>query len=1035
MRPSGKILSAAAVFVGQLCFVQPAAAQGAADAGVSAPPAAVSDPSVVQAPVAQPQTGVPAGGEEEVVGGSKPTVTGKKSASEEIVVTGSRIRRKDLTTPAPVTVISREQVVASGKASVGDFLQSLPEQGNAINTSVNNGGNGATRISLRGVGAERTLVLINGRRFVPGGNGADSSVDLNSIPAGAIERIEILKDGASAVYGSDAIAGVVNIITRKNFNGTEASVYTATSQPHHDGTVYDVNAITGTSGDKGNATFAAGYYKMSPIFAGDRAFSAIPLAYDAKAGIYSQGSGTIPAGRFIPPSCRPTKGTPSATTDTGCIFRKSAANPTTSFVPLKLTGTDPILDAKYSLYNSVVGPNPLASFIRDPSTPLGFRPYLGSGLQGLPPGGDGFNFQPDNYLVTPQQRISLYSTGDLRLGNFSHGFFEASYVNRQSDTQLAAEPLLTDQEGTTISASNFYNPFGRDIAAMRRRLSEFGYRMNKQDIDTFHIVAGVNGTLSDDFGPLRGWFWEIAGNYGRTQGVQVKQGNLRTSKLAQALGPSDSTGKVCLDAAKNPIPNCVPLNLFGGLNSITPDQIANLTFTGNQRGINQLAAAQFNVGGELMSLFGDKPMGLAAGYEYRNAYGANVPDPITVAGEATGNKGDITQGRFYSNEGYVELSVPIVSNLRFADAIEATAAARAFKYSNFGSDYTYKFGGRWRVVPDLTFRGTVSTAFRAPSISNLYLGQSDSFPPVKDPCRGPSGGGLVPPGSCGTAADNGDNQSQLRTRIGGNPDLKPETARIFTVGAVIEPRQIPNFTITVDYYNIRIFNTITTIGAATILSSCYPNSGPSTFCNFVQRDPNSGRLVNIINTNVNVGQDSTDGIDVSLRYAVPSTPVGRFGFIFDGTWLHNYDRRLADGTIIHGKGNFDLNNQGSFGVFPAIKFNAGVTWALAGFAAGISTRFIGSFTECGDSSGDFSGGGLCYKDSTFQRRVGAYNTYDLFVSYALTSPLGKTSLAAGVLNLADRKPQAIYNGFTAASDPSAYDFVGRYPYVRATQSF
>jgi outer membrane receptor protein involved in Fe transport len=1024
-------LSAAAVFVAQLCFAQSAAAEEGADAGVSALPAAASDAGVAQAPVAQPQTGVPAGGEEEVVGGGQPTATGKKSASEEIIVTGSRIRRKDLTTPAPVTVISREQVVASGKVSVGEFLQSLPEQGNATNTSVNNGGSGATRISLRGVGPERTLVLINGRRFVPGGNGADSSVDLNSIPAGAIERIEILKDGASAVYGSDAIAGVVNIITRKNFNGTEAALYTATSQPHHDGTAYDVGVITGTTGEKGNATFSAGYYKMNSIMAGDRAFSAIPLAFDAKTGVYSQGSGTIPAGRFIPPSCRPTKADPSQTADFGCVFRKSAAHPSTTFVNQPLTG-NATTDAKIGLYNTLVGANPTASFIRDPNAPLGFRPFLGAGL---PPGGDGYNFQPDNYLVTPQQRISLYSTGDLRLGNFSHGFFEASYVNRQSDQKLAPEPLLTDSEGVTVSAQNFYNPFGRDIAAVRRRLLEFGPRTFKQDIDTFHIVAGVNGTLPDDFGPLRGWFWEIAGNYGRSQASQVKQGNLRTSKLQQAIGPSDATGKICLDAAKNPIPNCVPLNLFGGPGTITSDQIANLTFTGNQRGINQLVAAQFNVGGDLISLFGDKPVGLAAGYEYRNVYGSNVPDPITVAGEATGNKGDITQGRFYSNEGYAELSVPIVSNLPFADAVEATAAARAFKYSNFGSDYTYKFGARWRVVPDLTFRGTYSTAFRAPSISNLYLGQSDSFPPVKDPCRGTSGGGSTPPASCGSAADNGDNQSQLRTRIGGNPDLQPETARIFTAGAVIEPRPIPNFTITVDYYNIRIFNTITTIGAATILSSCYPNAGRSTFCNFIDRDPNTGRIVNIFNTNTNVGQDSTDGVDVSMRYTVPNTPIGRFGVIFDGTWLHKYDRRLADGTLIHGKGNFDLNNQGSFGVFPAIKFNAGVTWGFAGFAAGATTHFIGSFTECGDPSGDYSGGGLCYKDSTYMRRVGAYNTYDVFVSYALNSSFGKTNVAAGILNLADRKPQAIYNGFTAASDPSAYDFVGRYPYVRASQSF
>ena len=215
--------------------------------------------------------------EEPVAGGpSTPRAGTKKSAEEEILVTGSRIRRKDLTSPAPVTIISKEQVAASGKVSIGDFLQSLPAQGNAINTSVNNGGDGSTRVSLRGLGANRTLVLLNGRRFVPGGTGANSSVDLNSIPAAAIERLEILKDGASAVYGSDAIAGVVNIITRRNFKGTEANAFGGIS-PHGDGSVYDLNLTTGTGGDSGNLLFSAGYYQAKPVFAGDRGYSRTPL--------------------------------------------------------------------------------------------------------------------------------------------------------------------------------------------------------------------------------------------------------------------------------------------------------------------------------------------------------------------------------------------------------------------------------------------------------------------------------------------------------------------------------------------------------------------------------------------------------------------------------------------------------------------------------------------------------------------------------------------------------------------------------------
>src|SRR5712664_1156783 len=259
-----RFVGSIAFIASQLCMVPLAKAQSAEPGA----PAAQAQQDVQPAPPAalgtEPQAAAP---------------SGKRAAEEEILVTGSRIRRKDLTTPAPVTVITREAVQASGKVSIGDFLQSLPEQGNAINTQVNNGGNGATRIALRGLGPARTLVLLNGRRFVPGGNGADASVDLNSIPASAVERIEVLKDGASAVYGSDAIGGVVNIITRRR-GGTEVSGFTGTSQ-HGDGTIYDINGTTGSTGDAGSFLFSGGYYKQQPVWAGARDFSKIPLFYDA----------------------------------------------------------------------------------------------------------------------------------------------------------------------------------------------------------------------------------------------------------------------------------------------------------------------------------------------------------------------------------------------------------------------------------------------------------------------------------------------------------------------------------------------------------------------------------------------------------------------------------------------------------------------------------------------------------------------------------------------------------------------------------
>src|SRR3954453_15614539 len=237
------------------------------------PPGPVNpqDPSTAQSP--------PAGAPEQtgVAGG---TSGGRNQAQEEIVVTGSRVRRKDLTTPAPVTVINREQINASGFASIGDFLQTMPEQGGALNTNVNNGGNGVTAISLRNLTAQRTLVLVDGKRWVNGGSGADSYVDLNSIPTGAIERVEVLKDGASAVYGSDAIAGVVNIITRRRVNGVELSAYGGTS-PHGDAQQYDLSVTGGAAGEKGSFMFSAGYFDQKSMLASKRDWATFAVGLDA----------------------------------------------------------------------------------------------------------------------------------------------------------------------------------------------------------------------------------------------------------------------------------------------------------------------------------------------------------------------------------------------------------------------------------------------------------------------------------------------------------------------------------------------------------------------------------------------------------------------------------------------------------------------------------------------------------------------------------------------------------------------------------
>jgi len=1028
-----KAASIATVVHAGLCLGQLAAAQEPPTA-VGAPPDAAQRAANEPSEAASPR---------------KP----KRSGEEEVVVTGSRVRRKDLTTPAPITVINREQVQASGKVSLGDFLQALPEQGNAINTSVNNGGNGSTRVSLRGLGAARTLVLLNGRRFVPGGSGADASVDLTSIPPAALERIEVLKDGASAVYGSDAISGVINLITRKRMNGVEVTGFAGTST-HGDGTTYDLNALAGVSGDRGSLLFSGGYYNQQTVWAGDRAFSRYPRAFSTtgigilnnQIGEYTQGSSTVPAGTIVLGVCRPT--TPP---NSPCQGRSNIPNP----------NGDPRID----FYNALIRRYPpnTSTFIRttanDPRDKLCdssgncWRPYATSQLpneQNPLQGGDGYNFQPENYLVTPQQRVSLYSIGETRLGSAARGYIEGSYVNRQSGQTLAPEPFNSSGEGVVLGANSIYNPFGVTFGDVRRRLLEFGTRDVRQDIDTFRIVAGVDGTLPEQMGAVRGWYWDVSFNYGRTISSNTKRGNLYIPALQDALGPSfyDPNGVARCGTPSRPIPDCVPLDLLHTQGDITPEMITpNLAYTGNQHGFNQMVAAQFNTSGELFKLFSERPVGLALGYEYRIVSGENIPDPITVAGLTTGNKGEITAGHYYVNEGYGELSIPIVSGLTLVENLEATAAVRVFNYSSFGTDLTYKIGGRWSIIRDFTLRGTYSTGFRAPSVADLFAGRADGFPTASDPCRGPgvAGGGPVPQNCLNQGipeTGTGDTATQLRARSGGNPELQPETAKIYTAGIVVEPRWIRGFSATLDYYNIQITKSIGTIGAQLILNQCYPNDPAATprYCELVQRN-SSLRISNIININQNVGNDATDGIDLGLNYLVP-TEVGRFNLIFDGTWLHKFDRTLVDGSVIHGKNTFDIATTG--GVYPAFKFVSGLRYAFQGISAGVSTRFLSSFHECGTATGNFNGTSKCYDrqqpgdvgvNALTSRTVSAYNTWDLFLSYAFPSFVGRTTIGAGVNNLFNANPALIYNGFTASSDPTAYDFMGRFFYARVAHAF
>jgi iron complex outermembrane receptor protein len=381
------------------------------------------------------------------------------------------------------------------------------------------------------------------------------------------------------------------------------------------------------------------------------------------------------------------------------------------------------------------------------------------------------------------------------------------------------------------------------------------------------------------------------------------------------------------------------------------------------------------------------------------------------------------------------------------DEIEVQAAARVFNYSTFGGGSTYKLAGRYRPVRDVTLRGTYSTGFRAPGISDLYSGTQPNFPSASDPC------GTIAPGNAAllaqcragpggaVAANNGDDASQIPSTIGGNPKLQPEKAKIGTVGLVFEPQMLKGLSATVDYWNVTVDQNLGNITTTVIIAGCYPASTASTatpnqdYCKLITRSPVTGQITNVLDIAQNVGSTAGSGLDFALRYALP-TDFGRIGLGFDMTYLLVNDQTLALGKVIKGAGNYDL------GLSPRVKANLGVNYALQGFNALVRARYIGSFTECADADGLNTSSTGCTDQNVNPATKAPYPshsvpgqvTFDLALSYLVKNPFGASTLSAGVRNVFDSAPPVVYNSFLTYAD-TAYDFNGRFVYFRLGHKF
>ncbi len=982
---------------------------------------------------------------------------------EEIITTGSRIKRADIDSASPVTVLQRDDILSSGITDVGNIIQKMPSMsGSPIGTTTNNGGNGSVQIDLRGMGVDRTVTLVNGQRVVDGG-------DYQTIPSTMIERVEILKDGASAVYGADAVAGVVNIITRRDFEGIEVSAQTADWFDTKSGAQNTLNVIAGTTFDRGNIVIGAEYVDQEESYQRD-------VPWD-----YFQNSYYI-----YPEGC---EAQVTAPYPTGCYPIGSSRIPESRLNTLELTDRGASRGGLFDWFNGEDqfddddNPNPLF----DPAFGV---PVFRNGNTFMNPGGTGlvaydgrtYNYAPVNYMQTPYERTNLFGEAHFELtervrfnaelrGNWRTSAQELAPQPYNSPTDPAYQGTWTQIDPTTglplrevagvdaegedvfyytddqtigrvvapvaysgISEDNFYNPFGFPIRDARRRMIETTRRF-EQSISQFQFVAGLEGELNDKVD------WEVFWNRGYRSRVDNDFGQFSGPRLSNAMGPSadlDGDGSPeCYEDINDPttlISGCVPFNFFGGgavdaqgnptFTSVTQEMLDYVAIDLVDTFVTEQELVGFSFSGSALELQGGE-LGWAAGYGYWAQRYTYSPDSAKQIDAVTGNTGAGTSGSLYNNSIFVEVFAPVFDNGE--QAVDLKAGVRYDDWNVFDADTTWQLGIEFQAVDALKLRATAGTVFRAPTIDDLFGGQIDSFPTYVDPC---AQGGTLPPGCTGPGVQL---DNQVLARVGGNPNLQPETGDTLTAGLVWAPElPVGDGTLTLDYWDIQIEDGISSLGVQFILDDCYVNDNPSS-CALITRRPD-GTIAQILDGDLNVAEQGAKGIDTEIRYNF-ETGIGQWRASL--LWSH-----LLERTKIASPGDPEVDLSGRYtdptaedgGAYATDKINVSLQWQREGLSIGYLGEFISSldadtFCNC-DSDGDPSNNGP--DGETYIQAIDSVMFHDIVANYDFGQG---TTVAAGITNITDEEPPFIEVGFNASTDPSTYRLFGMGYYLRLTHTF
>jgi iron complex outermembrane recepter protein len=947
------------------------------------------------------------------------------SRQQTVYVTGSRIASPNLTTTSPVSSVSAEDIKLQGVTRVEDLVTQLPQAFAAQNSTVSNGASGTATVSLRNLGSTRTLVLIDGKRL-PYGSPNDAAADLNLIPGQLVERVDVLTGGASAVYGSDAISGVVNFIMKDDFEGIQVDTQYGFYQHNNDydtngnlrdvvsqravtnpaqfalpddnvmdGYSKEITAIMGINTDdgRGNLTAWLGYRNNDAVLQANRDYSACAIGSASATAFTCGGSSTSYPGRF----------------------------------------TD------FDTFNYTID-----------QTTGEFRDFDAAS--------DQYNYGPLNFYQRPDQRYTVGFNGHYQINDNVDAYTQFMFMDYESNAQIAPtgnffatstlncdNPLVSASQLTAIGCTPAMVTAGDSISMyIARRNVEGGGRQDTLGYQTYRGVAGLRGDLYK----APGWSYDVSASYAQVSLTRAYKNEFSVNRLNRSLNVVDdgSGNPVCASVLDGTDPNCVPWDIFT-IGNVTDAALSYLQVPLLQNGTTTQNVVTGSMTGDLgqygfKSAAAENGLQIAFGAEYRRDSLESVTDNSFATGDGAGQGGPTIglSGAIDTYDLFGEFQMPLVEGKPGIELLSIEGAYRYSDYSTGISSDSYKIGGDYAPTSDIRFRASYQQAVRAPNVIDLFQAQGfnlfdldDDLCDFSDPAADGTGGaaciGTNPWQVTQAQADGGALNSpagQYNYLQGGNPDLQPEEAKTYTIGFVATPSFIPGLSASVDYYNIEITDAISTVGASVTMQLCYLENDADA-CSRIVRNDNGQLWVgsgNVVDTNINIGGVTTSGVDLSAAYGLDIGTYGSLNFSVNGTWLEalDYDpigQSFAEYGCVGKYGN-DCGTP-----TPEWRHRARVSWAtpVEGLDISGTWRYLGEV--------DLDTGATGRVDSTLD----AQNYFDLAGQWAARDWV---SFRFGVNNVLDEDPPLSASTGTTGNGntyPQSYDALGRYVFVGATFDF